>query len=345
MPRQFDQEKKGSANEDFEKIASRFHSWVRDNKKELGLNDRSSYYNFIKDDFNFYSKLYLQIYDNAQSFNGEFENLFYIANRGFPESYYYPLIMAPIEIGDSEGIIKKKIALVSRFLETFLVFRSVNFRTLSSSSIRYTMFNLIKEIRNKTVKELADLFKNKIREFDENLEGVSKFYMHQQNKRFVHFLLARITNYIEKKSGLETTSFENYVSSDISKPFEIEHIWSDKFEEHKDEFDQIQDFEDWRNSIGALILLPKGFNQSFNDDKYETKLPHYNSQNLLARTLTPQCYEKNPSFLKFKEESRLPFKSHNKFKTQDIIERQDLYQKICKEIWNLEYFDRIAMSD
>jgi len=334
--------KKGSANEDFEKIASQFHSWVRDNKKEIGLKDTNSYFNFVKDNFNFYSKLYLQIYDIAQSFNGEFENLFYIENRSFPESYYYPLIMAPIEIGDSNEIIKKKIALVSRFLETFLVFRSVNFRTSASSSIRYTMFNLIKEIRNKTVKELADLFKDKIRQFDEKLEGISEFYMHQQNNKFVHFLLARITNYIEKKSGLETTSFENYVSRDISKPFEIEHIWSDKFEEHKDEFDQIQSFEDWRNSIGALILLPKGFNQSFNDDKYETKLPHYNSQNLLARTLNPQCYEKNPSFLKFKEESKLPFKPHNKFKKQDIIERQNLYQKICEEIWNLENFDRIA---
>jgi hypothetical protein len=53
------------------------------------------------------------------------------------------------------------------------------------------------------------------------------------------------------------------------KQFEIEHIWANKFEEHTDEFEQINDFQEWRNSIGALILLPQGTNQSFNSDKYE----------------------------------------------------------------------------
>ena len=44
----------------------------------------------------------------------------------------------------------------------------------------------------------------------------------------------------------------------IGKPYEIEHIWADKFERHKDEFEQIVDFRRWRNKIGALILIPKG---------------------------------------------------------------------------------------
>ena len=335
--------KKGSVNEDFEKITSRFHSWVRDHKDLIGLTDKTSYYNFVKINFDFYSKLYLRIYDAAHNFKPGFENLYYVENRKFPESYYYPLIMAPIEIDDSDDEVQKKIVLVSKFLEMYIVIRSVNRKTLASSSIRYTMFNLIKEIRNKSVHELSELFKKKIREFEVNMDGFSEFILHQQNKKFVHFLLARITNYIEKQSGLET-SFENYSSREISKPFEIEHIWSNKFEEHKDEFDQNKEFDDWRNSLGALILLPSGFNQSFNDDKYETKLPHYNSQNLLARTLNPQCYEKNPVFLKFKKESKLPFKSHSKFKKQDILERQTLYQKICEKIWNLEEFDKIVNS-
>ena len=47
------------------------------------------------------------------------------------------------------------------------------------------------------------------------------------------------------------------------KQFEIEHIWANKFEEHTDEFEQINDFQEWRNSIGALILLPQGTNQCY----------------------------------------------------------------------------------
>jgi len=335
--------KKGSANEDFEKIASRFHSWVRDNKDELGLKDKSSFYKFIKENFNFYSKLFLKIYHTGNNLEKDLEHIFYIHNRGFPASYYFPLLMAPIELADDENTIKKKMSLVARFLETFIVFRSVNFRTLAYSSIRYTMFTLIKEVRNKSVSELTKILKSKVENFDENLEGMADFGLHSQNKRFTHFLLARMTNHIEKKCGIES-NFENYVSGNIDKPFEIEHIWADKFEEHRDEFDQKQDFDDWRNSFGALILLPEGFNQSLSDDKYETKLSHYNSQNLLARTLNEQCYQKNPSFLKYVETSNFPFKPHNKFKKQDILDRQNLYQKICEEIWTLDGFDDIANS-
>ena len=66
----------------------------------------------------------------------------------------------------------------------------------------------------------------------------------------------------------------NYVSyhNPKGKQFEIEHIWGDKFDEHRDEFDQKNDFQKWRNSIGALILLPNGTNQAFSSDKYKDKL-------------------------------------------------------------------------
>ena len=135
------------------------------------------------------------------------------------------------------------------------------------------------------------------------------------------------------------SSFENYVSKDIEKPYEIEHLWADKIEYHSDEFTDKQDFDDWRNSFGALILVPSGFNQSYNADKYEEKLSHYYSQNLLAGSLNPQCYDKNPSFNQYVKDSQLPFKSHNCFKKQDIIERLDLYQKICEEIWSIDGFN------
>jgi len=249
--------------------------------------------------------------------------------------------MSPIIISDDEETINKKLALTSRFLETFSVFRSINFRTLASSSIRYTMFTLVKEIRDKTVKELSEIFKNKIEEFEEDLSGMANLELHSQNKRFIHFLLARMTNYIEEKCGIPS-SLEDYMNSEASKPFEVEHIWSDKFEEHKDEFDQRDEWEGYRNQIGALILLPRGFNQSYGAEPYEKKLPHYYGQNLLAQTLNQQCYEKNPSFLHFIKETGLPFESHSQFKKNDIFLRQKLYEKICEQIYSLDEFDKIV---
>ena len=334
------QTKKGAENEDFEKIGSRFHSWVRDKKSIVGLSGATSFYDFIKIQLNFFSNLYLQIAKAADNLDCNLVHVFYIKTRGFPASFYFPLIMSPIKVDDDEKTIQKKIALVSRFLETFIVYRSVNHKTLGYSSIRYTMFSLIKDIRDKDVPELAEVLKSKIRGFEHNLDGIMNFGLRYQNKRMIQFLLARITDHIERKCGAQG-NFVDYVSRDIPKPFELEHIWADKFEEHKDEFTQ-HEFDDFRNKIGALILIPEGFNQSYGGKSYEEKLPNYFGQNMLAKTLSRQCYESNPSFINYMEESKLPFRPHVHFKKSDLLERQELYQKICEEIWNIHGFDEIV---
>jgi hypothetical protein len=81
-------------------------------------------------------------------------------------------------------------------------------------------------------------------------------------------------------------------------------------------------------------LLPKSFNASYNDDPYDKKSPHYFGQNLLAASLYPLSYEKNPGFVAFVKSSGLPFKPHDKFKAADVIERGDLYRGIAKRVWN-----------
>lgn len=333
--------RKGAANEDFEKIGTRFHSWVRDNRDKIGLRTQDDFYNFIKRNFNFYHKLYLKILEAENRITDGLEHLYYVKERNF--TLHYPILMAPIKITDDEKTIIKKLSLVARFIETFILCRSINYRTLAYSSIRYTMFSLVKELRDKDIPELVNILKEKIKSFDENLSGLKSFALHSQNKRFVHFLLARMTHHIERRSQI-TSRFENYVDSDLTIPYEIEHIWSNNYEEHRDEFGQRDEFEEFRNKIGGLILLPKDFNQSYGELPYEQKLSHYFGQNLLARTLNPQCYERNPNFLRYKEESALPFKHHEHFKKKDLEEQQELYLKICEEIWSLDGFDEIANS-
>jgi len=335
------QRRAGAENEDFEKIATRFHSWVRDNKETIGLRTSSDFHEFINKNFDFYSRLYLQIHEAATVFRKQLEHIFYLDKGRFARSFYFALLLSPINIGDDSETVKKKLSMVARFLETFLVFRSVNYRTLSYNSIRYTMFSLIKDIRGKSVRELRDILKSKVTTFDEKLENFDDLHLHGMNRRFIHFLLARMTRYVEEKSGV-ASNFADYVDSDLSKPFQIEHIWSDKFDLHRDEFNDPSEFDEFRNKIGALLLIQEGPNQSYNDDVYESKLPFYFGQNLLAKSLNPQCYEKNPNFLKYIQDSSLSFEPHEHFKKSDILQRQHLYQKICEEIWSLDGFDVIA---
>ena len=200
------------------------------------------------------------------------------------------------------------------------------------------MYSFVKEIRDKDVLELAEILKQKANKIDEGLDGVEDFKMHGQNKRFVKFILARITNYIEEQS-MVPGNFATYMSRDIPKPFQVEHIWSDNWDEHKNEFDQKADFEKYRDNLGALILLPEGFNQTLGALPYEKKLGSYYGRNLLAKSLSPKCYKRDPNFLKFVEESGLPFKSHKNFNKIDVDERQQLYKKILEKIYDFKVFE------
>lgn len=332
--------KKGAANEDFEKIGTSFHTWAKEKLNLIGLDKTNDCVDFVKTKFDFYSRLYLKIANAENSLIPELEHLYYISHYGIAYSLSYPLLMAPVKIDDDADTINKKLDIVARFIEILTVYKSVNYRTLAQSSIRYTLYSLVKEIRDKSAKEIVKVFKKKIKEFEEDLSGISTFGLHQQNKRFVKYLLARMTTFIENQSGI-SSSFETYMSDSIKKPFQVEHIWSDKYEWHEDEFDQRDEFNDYRNRLGGLLLLPKGTNQSFNKDPYDKKLPHYLRENLLARSLHEGCYKKNPNFLNFIKSSGINFKSHKNYKKRDLLERSELYKQICDLIWSPQGFDDI----
>jgi len=131
----------------------------------------------------------------------------------------------------------------------------------------------------------------------------------------------------------------------VKKPYEIEHIWADHYERHRDEFENAGDFTDYRNRIGGLLLVPQGFNQSYNDLKYTDKLPHYLEQNLLARSLHSQAYERNPGFTRFISESGLPFEPFPEFKKEQMEYRTTLYKQICELIWNTKRLSEIVQHD
>ena len=333
--------KKGSTNEDFEKIGTTFHTWVKDKVKLIGLERDSQFLDFVENKFDFYSNLYLKIKDAYSEFDKSISSIYYNSFFGLAASLEMPLLMAPIKEDDDEETQNKKLQLVAHFIDCFAVNRSVNQRTLGQSSLRYTLYSLVKEIRNKDVKSLAKILSKKVSEFEETLDGIEEFNLNQQNKRFVRFFLSRITCFIENESGINT-DIDDYMSDDVKKPSQIEHIWADDFERHRDEIDQRTDFNWYRNSLGDLILLPKGTNQSFNKDSYEKKLPHYLKQNLLAQSLHSDCYVKNPNFTKWYKNEGLKFQPHNNYKKKDIETRTKLYKQIAELIWSADKFNSIV---
>lgn len=331
------QSKAGSLNEDFEKIGTRFHNWVRDNLSRMNLAKagENEFDAFINTEFRYYVNAYKRLRNAEETFTPELDSIHYIYQWGIASSLSYPLMLAPLKTTDSVDLANQKMNLVAKYIDIFCVRRSVNFRNFSASSIRYTMYNLVKEIRNKDYSELVEIFDKKLSEMDEQWSGFEWFRLHGQNGRFVKYLLSRLSGYIDGLAG-ENTDFATYYHATNGKPYEIEHLWANNFDNHRDEFEQLNEFNDARNSIGALVLLPRGTNQSYSDKPYSEKVEHYIKENLLVKSLHPLAYENNPNFNKLISNNGLAFRAHVEMKIADVQTRRDLYRQIAEQIWCLE---------
>jgi hypothetical protein len=95
-----------------------------------------------------------------------------------------------------------------------------------------------------------------------------------------------------------------------------------------------------------LTERARSFNRSYGALSYLEKRPHYNSQDLLARTLCDECYEHNPSFLAYASRSGIAFTPRHEFKKADLDGRQQLYRDLAAEIWSPARFDvEVADAD
>ena len=288
---------------------------MRDHKEDLGLGDSDSFVRFVSRDLDFYARKALAIGGAAAHADdglgvGPLQ-------RGTVALRYKPrrcwLRSAPV-MGPEE--LHRKVALVADFLDIWLARRVWNFRTISYSSVKYTLFILTKELRGRSVANLAEYLRAQLEEQPESFAREPRFRLHNQNYRQVRHILARLTHWLDVQCGL-SSNFEDLISQGRARPFEIEHIWADQYDRFKEWYSHPSDFETERNRLGGLVLLQSGVNQSLGDASYEAKRNAYNSENLLARSLHPLAYQNNPSFRSLLERTGPPFPALRRVRTGD----------------------------
>lgn len=322
--------KRDAKPEDFDLIGTEFHRWIRDHEHTLGLLKAFDFSRFIERDFKFYTGQYLRCRSAGWELKPGLESIYFNAQHNL--TLQYSVLLAPLLPDDSEVETLRKLRVVSAYLDILITRRIWNWRAIDYSTLQYAMFNVIRDIRGKTSAEVAALLGQKLTDEQEIFSSNDRFSLHGTNGRVIHRLLARMTDYVETQSGM-ASRYPEYMATG-KKRYEIEHVWANHPERHKDEFSHPSDFASMRNRIGGLLLLPKSFNASYGDLPYEEKLPHYFGQNFLARSLHPQCYENNPGFLRFVQASGLPFKPLTSFKSAEMEERCQLYLKIAERIWD-----------
>ena len=327
--------KKGAANRDFENI-NKYHRWVRDSKQRLELQGTQDFYDFVKYRINRFAGHYVWLRKASIELQPGNEEIYYNLHNNF--TLQYMLALAPLCLEDDFVTARAKMRLVARFIDIYLARRMVNFRWNGYNHLYYAMFILARDIRDNCLSALQDKLLAYLDRMDDTFSRVTAahhepFSRNSYTGRSIRYLLARMTAWVEQGTG-NTTTFPNYLHDAEGKPYEIEHIWADKYERHDDDFDSEEQFHRVRNYFAGLVLLPRGTNQSFGDMPYEDKVQHYLKENLLAASLHPKNYDNNPNFANFVKRTGLPFKPHALFKQADLMERQQLYRQICEQIWS-----------
>jgi hypothetical protein len=323
--------KKGAKPEDFDLLGTEFHRWVRDQEKVLGLTSSSNFARFIERDFDFYARQYLRLRWAGWELLEGLEAVFYNAQNNF--TLQYTVLLAPLKPDDAEKEILRKIRVVAAYLDIMIARRIWNFRAIDYSTMQYAMFLVMKEIRGLSASAIADLLTERLADEEETFSSNDRFRLHGMNRRQIHRLLARMTAFLEASCGM-TPHYGEYVAGRGQKAYEVEHVWANHPEWHKDEFDHPSDFDEVRNRIGGLLLLPKSFNASYGDLPYSKKRKHYLKQNILAQTLHEDAYENHPGLKRFLKHSGLTFEPHPDFKKTDVEKRSVLYLKLAEKIWN-----------
>ena len=329
--------KAGAVNQDFDIIGGPFHKWVRDERVKLGLNSSSDYSVFI-DEFAKFSDVYMLIKNAEKTYDEKLKYVYYNAQLNF--TLQPMLLLAPIRFEDNQDTIIEKINLTARFIDLYTTSRVTRYWSVDYSTIKNTVFNYIKEIRNMDVTAL----KAKLLDLYERLnynpdDAIPSLRLNGFTKKYIKNIIARITGYIEEQTGVHS-NYINYMNIKTKNPFEIEHIITDHYEWFTNEYTDQEDFRRWRNDIGALLLLTKSINASLNDQLYNYKLQKYcsNEGNIYTESLGDLAYVNNPRFIKFIKDNNLDFKSYSTFGKSEITERNKLVSSLIKLIWNDSMF-------
>ena len=333
--------KRGAAPQDFDLIGTEFHRWVRDHEDRLGLTASGEFARFIERDFAFYGRWYERLRGAAETLTPGLERVHFNAQHNF--TLQYAVMLAALRVADDDPSALRKIRVVAAYLDILIHRRIWNWKAIDYSTMQYAMFVVMRDIRGKSAPEIAEVLSGR---FDADtappFANNDRFRLHGMNRRQIKRLLARMTEYVETRSGI-ASRFAEYMKGG-KQGYEVEHVWADHPERHRDEFSHPSEFQEYRNRIGGLLLLPKSFNASYGDLRYAKKREHYQSQNLLARSLHEKAYDHNPGFRRFIEESGLPFRAHAEFKKGDLDARQALYQQLAEHIWDPAVLEEAAAS-
>jgi hypothetical protein len=314
---------------DDEAIETAMHQWLRRHDKMLGLHRPADYRDFVTRDIHQVAGRYRQLLSAAGRLTPGLEPVFYNAYNKLTAQL--PLILSTVRLDDSDEEFVAKARMVAGFLDIYAARSIVSYQDFRQAAGLRRILELTRVLRRLDRDGMAARLGAELDLLVPGFGDAEAFGLRLRNRAQVRYLLARITAWLEQQCGVPH-DFAWYAAGN-GQAYEIEHLLANKPETHPWLFGKA--FAELRNRFGALVLLPKSTNAGFGAMPYDRKLPLYSGQNLLARSLHPGCYERNPVFMRFVAESGLPFRPYpDRFDEPAAAERQRLYLRLAARVWD-----------
>lgn len=330
---------KGDEAGDFDKINDAYHRWFEDNIDTIGLRNSDDFYNFANNDVPAYADICATIFNAEKSYSADYADVYYNGVRKF--SFQTMIILSAVCISDSRDIRKKKIQLVSKFIDLILTSRIVTRKANTYDNLKDISFALVKDVRNKTYPELLTYVQSEWGKYHSQLDKVPEMYYENKSRSEMLYILARIASFLEAEINITNkVGFDIYMQRDKGgKTFDIEHIYRSVIDQTNLPssalgFTSDAEYNQKRNLIGGLILLPRSRNRSLSDNAYIDKKGVYSGENILCQSLCAGFYQNNPDLVRFSGSyTGIVLKDYPDFLATSITERGELYRVISHEIW------------
>lgn len=310
-------------------------------KDKGGDSHKSRIKDFIDHDLPYFSKLYVRMHENKKD-ETKGEYLWFCFANGQNTSIHN-LMMSCISYNDKQ--IEEKYNLVPKLFDKLYTILMLT-GSYDSSAFVPSMSELSQKIRDeKSLDAITLAFDNEIKRIirnKKNKDAIEDIYApalyenagYSLGSGFLRYFFGRIDHYLSEEMQLPTVTYHGLIKQNQGNTiYHVEHILS-RNEQNIGWFRDEDEYEDYRNKLGALVLLKGPDNQSSGNEVYDDKLKTYlNVGSLWSKTLVPSFCHSNTGLKHFSERTGLEFNTYNKYGVDEIKERTSLLLKLIKIIW------------
>lgn len=163
--------------------------------------------------------------------------------------------------------------------------------------------------------------------FDFRLQELAESRIQQYRMRYI---LAKLTQFIDEQAWDCEQSLEKYINKDVH----VEHILSQNpTQETRAAFDKQDEYNDYVERLGNLMLLEKPINASIGNGPLEKKAPGYKQSSfLLTKSLVEQPHVGTDTSVNRAVSALQQFETWD---SKAIETRQVMLTQLARKVWNM----------